>query len=194
MLAEVAHFGQEYQGRPYVEAHVSRVVAVLWSFGFEGEYLAAGWLHDAIEDTEVGAILIHRMFGQEVASLVLACTGVGHNRKARNACIYERIAQYPRAAVVKLADRIANVEASAPGSSHRKMYQKEADAFAAVVRPHVPEPMWARLERALRDSDGSPEGRDAQRLDGEAATARADEGGIAQPLVSDGQSDGGTGG
>ena len=31
-----------------------------------------------------------------------------------------------------------------------------------------------------RDSDGSPEGRDAQQLDGEAATARADEGGIAQ--------------
>jgi hypothetical protein len=37
--------------------------------------------------------------------------------------------------------------------------------------------------RALRDSDGSPEGRDAKRLDGEAATARAE--GIAQPQPED---------
>lgn len=43
-----------------------------------------------------------------------------------------------------------------------------------------PNKLW-RLNaqgRALRDSDGSPKGRDAQHLDGEAATARA--GGIAQ--------------
>lgn len=36
------------------------------------------------------------------------------------------------------------------------------------------------LSAAPSDTDGSPEGRDAQRLDGEAATAGAAEGGIAR--------------
>lgn len=51
---------------------------------------------------------------------------------------------------------------------------------AASVTIEAMEPSW----RIDRDTDGSPKGPDPQGLDGEAATAGAAEGGIAQPLPS----------
>lgn len=51
---------------------------------------------------------------------------------------------------------------------------------------HTPAPLPAHIKRIItqrRDSDGSPEGRDGDRLDGEAATARAE--GIAETLSED---------
>lgn len=149
-FAVSAHGDQLYQGRPYVSAHVAKVVKVLRDYGFAGDWIAAGWLHDVIEDTPVTFDDIKAEFGTKVATMVDACTGIGHNRKARNASIYAKIAAYPAAAPIKLADRIANVEASLHGSSHRHMYMKEADDFEAAIRRHVSAVMWTRLERAYR--------------------------------------------
>lgn len=161
-FAEECHVGQRYSDdKPYTY-HLQAVVNVLNDFRNEIEVftasddherfdrlLAAGWLHDVIEDTPVTMPHIQVRFGHSVANLVWACTGVGTNRKERNAEIYRKIGMYPIAAVVKLADSIANVEESGPGSRHRSMYVNELPEFEAVIRPHVPSPMWARLERAL---------------------------------------------
>ena len=74
---------------------------------------------------------------------------IGATRAERNARIYAGIAREPQAAVVKLADRIANVEAASAGSEHGARYAREADAFADAVGSHVPPAMWSRLEAAL---------------------------------------------
>jgi hypothetical protein len=47
-------------------------------------------------------------------------------------------------AFVKLADRIANIEAAKPGDKHIEKYAREHPEFADVVRHHVPGAMWLR--------------------------------------------------
>ncbi len=147
-FAVAAHGDQRYGGEPY-ETHLAAVVRVLGDFGYGEAYRQAGWLHDVVEDTAVPLAEIGARFGDEVAAMVDAVTGLGATRQERNARIYAGLRACPAAAAVKLADRIANVEAAAPGSEHRARYAREAAAFAEVVRPHVPAAMWLRLEAAL---------------------------------------------
>ncbi|WP_174297358.1 HD domain-containing protein [Sphingomonas bacterium] len=147
-FAVTAHGDQRYGERPYRD-HLAAVVQVLRDFGYAGPYEAARWLHDVVEDTPVELATIAERFGPDVASMVDAVTGLGATRAERNVRIYVGIARDPRAAVVKLADRIANVEAAPIGSDHGARYAREADAFDSAVRPHVPAPMWSRLETAL---------------------------------------------
>jgi (p)ppGpp synthase/HD superfamily hydrolase len=151
-FAIAAHAGQLYGSEPY-ETHLSAVVLVLRDFGFDDSYQDAGWLHDVVEDTSVPLTEIREQFGDTVAQMVDACTGLGPTRQDRNMRIYSGLRACPKAAAVKLADRIANVEAAPPGSEHRARYLREADAFAAVVRPHVPPAMWQRLEQAMIGND-----------------------------------------
>lgn len=148
LFARDRHHGQEYGGQPYVESHVAKVVSILKELGFDGFYQAAGWLHDVIEDTETTREEVEQKFGKRVASLVWACTGIGSNRRARNASIYEKIATYPDASVVKVADRIANVAASAASSRHRQMYLNERATFHELVAHYAPKKLVDALERA----------------------------------------------
>ncbi len=143
-----AHGDQRYDDLPY-EHHLTAVVTVLKDFNCSEAAQTAGWLHDVIEDTAFGYDAVEARFGREVADMVMACTGEGETRPERNAAIYRKIAACPAAAVVKAADRIANVEAAAPESKHMARYRGERDGFRAAIEPHVPRAMWARLERAL---------------------------------------------
>jgi (p)ppGpp synthase/HD superfamily hydrolase len=152
-FASEAHENQAYGELPYTY-HLEAVANVLNEYapseaGVYERLMCAAWLHDVIEDTDTTRDHVQAHFGHSVAHLVWACTGEGENRKERNASIYAKIRQYPLAAIVKLADRIANVEHSAPGSKHRLMYAKEMPAFEEVIRPFVPPSMWARLEVAI---------------------------------------------
>ncbi len=147
-FAIAAHAEQRYGGQPY-ETHLAAVVQLLCDFDYGEPYRQAGWLHDVVEDTAVPLTEIRARFGDTVAAMVDAVTGLGATRQERNARIYASLRACTDAAAVKLADRIANVEAAPAGSDHMARYVREADAFAAVVRPHVPLAMWLRLERAL---------------------------------------------
>lgn len=142
-----AHKDQKYGEQPY-SVHLESVVKVLTDCGVnKPEKLAAGWLHDVIEDTGIEFEDIVVDFGPEVAGLVFACTGIGENRKARNACIYEKIAKNPAAADIKVADRIANVEASR-GTSLAKMYAKERWEFHENVANYASAALVKRLVKA----------------------------------------------
>lgn len=153
-----------YDGKPYVESHVSDVVTVLMdfiddlkSFGVtSGQFdnlIKSAWLHDSVEDTEATISLIARRFGLEVARLVWAVTGIGSSRKIRNADMARKIALATAkkilAAILKLADRIANVEHSTKGSKHWQMYFDEMGKFEVYIRPYVPAAMWNRLLAAF---------------------------------------------
>lgn len=134
---------QLYGGKPYI-AHLKDVVNVLRVFGFrEKVWIDAGYLHDVIEDTAATLDDVTDRFGPVVGSLVWAVTGVGHNRKTRNQTIYEKIGENPAAAILKMADRIANTTGAS--ENYLSMYRKELDAFREHVGRHAPEAMWARL-------------------------------------------------
>jgi (p)ppGpp synthase/HD superfamily hydrolase len=147
-LAEERHAGQRYGDQPYT-VHLTAVRAVLASFGHGGDLGVAAWLHDAVEDTATTREEIAVEFCAEVAALVWAVTGVGRSRKQRNASAYEKIRSHPPAAILKLADRIANAEASRDQPDKLRMYRSEQEGFEQALAGLGDERMWARLRAAL---------------------------------------------
>lgn len=152
-FAEERHAGQRYGEHPY-SVHLAAVRAVLADFGHGGALGVAAWLHDTVEDTATTREEIAERFGAEVAALVWAVTGVGRSRKDRNASAYEKIRRTPGAAILKLADRIANVEASRSRLDKLRMYQQEAADFERALAGLGDERMWDRLRRALAVAGG----------------------------------------
>lgn len=163
-FASVKHAGQTYGlGLPYTH-HLSAVEQVLRRFGVakpvEGAedfismddlaLLNAAWLHDVVEDTDTKLKEVREMFGEDVAHLVHAVTNEeGANRKIRHALTYPKIREAgPSAVRLKLADRIANVEA---GGNLVGMYRKEHEDFKrALFTPGQNEDMWTHLEGLMK--------------------------------------------
>ncbi len=148
VFAEAAHGGQKYGDAPYVK-HLGQVRAVLADFGYGGALGVAAWLHDVLEDTRAQKAEIESRFGADVAQLVWAVTGEGADRKEHNATAYAKIRALPAAAILKLADRIANVEASRDVPKKLALYRSEWAAFRKALGDIGDPRMWARLERAI---------------------------------------------
>lgn len=151
-FAESAHGNQKYGDAPY-STHLAAVRAVLNDFGYGGDVGVAAWLHDVLEDTDVAKAELDAAFGPEVTELVWAVTGVGDSRIECNEDWYRKVVAHPPAVVLKLADRIANVEAS-PGTRWLAMYQAEHPEFrhrlGALLAGEAPVArMWARLDAAI---------------------------------------------
>jgi len=116
IFATAAHaaVGQlrKYTGEPYI-VHPAEVVSIVKTVPHTDEMLAAAWLHDVVEDTDVTLSTISIEFGMEVASIVEWLTDVSKpidgNRAVRKAMDREHTARAPAAAqTVKLADLISN--------------------------------------------------------------------------------------
>lgn len=148
------HAAQRYGDAPYV-THLAAVRAVLETVlgdapeAARGALTLAAWLHDVVEDTPTPASEIEARFGADVGRLVWAVSGEGDTRSARTSSAYAKIRATPEAAFLKLADRIANVEASAERPDKRAMYRAEQASFAEALRSLGAPALWARLERAL---------------------------------------------
>lgn len=131
LLALKFHGTQMYGDYPY-EIHLDHVVSVLRRFGVtDTDLLAAGYLHDAQEDTEATREVIRILTNDRVAELVDAVSdGEGSNRKERKERPYTLIPKVDGAVILKLSDRIANLENGlANESSLVKMYRKEQPHF-----------------------------------------------------------------
>lgn len=97
---------------PYV-SHLAGVTAILARHGFDEIVLAAGALHDAVEDTEASLGDIARMFGDEVAALVAAVSEPDKSLpwEERKAQYLARFPHEPWSAqAITLADKIDNLE------------------------------------------------------------------------------------
>ncbi len=150
LYASEAHKAQTYSGdQPYTK-HLYAVESVLRRFGITDEdMLCAAWLHDVVEDTPTTVDEIRQLFGDNVSALVYAVTNeAGANRAERHARTYHKIQANDAALQLKLADRIANVEACIEDRDSRiKMYRKEWDEFKSkLYKPGLYEDMWRHLE------------------------------------------------
>lgn len=147
-----AHGDQKYGEFPY-SYHLERVVSVLVRFGKDTEELVcAAWMHDVVEDTEFSREDVAERFGEDVANLVFCVTYEdGKNRVERAEKTYPKMSACRDAVVLKLADRIANVEEGIrSGSSLVKMYRKEyADFRNALYESGHAEEMWSHLDSLL---------------------------------------------
>lgn len=135
------HGNQKYGEFPY-GYHLAMVESCLDEAGFsENDYRAAAWLHDVVEDTDTTVEELAYFYGPKIAGLVWACTGVGDNRKQRNAEIAKRLAMFPEAVPVKIADRQANISFALSDKIGKKdnkklqMYLDEWPEFSATITP-----------------------------------------------------------
>jgi len=139
-FAIVMHADQLYDGFPYV-VHLDRVAEIVRAAGGCPWTIAAAYLHDVLEDTKCTMERLAMLFGIRVAGLVYAVTGRGANRTERQQSILMHLAYMPSARLLKLADRVANVEYSVAKGNAQKlsMYRKEAplyrDVFASIGHP-----------------------------------------------------------
>lgn len=145
-FARLSHGTQKYGDDEYV-VHLDEVWKVLQVFNrldLEDE----AYLHDIIEDTPVTFEEVSMRYGPEKAMRVWACTGVGANRKEKQAEIKRRLRIVPSACWVKGADRIANVSTSIKIKNQRtmKMYEGEMDDFIDAISDEVNYDMVYTLE------------------------------------------------
>lgn len=116
-LAARRHTGTARKGRsnePYVN-HLAEVANILAEItgGADAELVAAGWLHDTIEDTGMSGDELTQRFGGRVAALVEEVTDdmslPGPERKQRQ--IDDAPHKSPAAKLIKIADKISNIRA-----------------------------------------------------------------------------------
>ena len=81
--------------------------------GADAELVAAGWLHDTIEDTETTREELAQRFSERVASLVVECTDDMRLPKAerRRRQVIDASHKSAAAKLIKIADKISNIGA-----------------------------------------------------------------------------------
>ena len=116
-LAARRHNGMARKGRgnePYIN-HLAEVANLLAAAtdGADAELVAAGWLHDVIEDTDTTREELARKFSDRIASLVVECTDEMSLPKAerRRRQVVDAPKKSAGARLIKIADKISNVGA-----------------------------------------------------------------------------------
>jgi len=144
------HVGQKRKGEagePYIN-HLIEVAELIGSSStaLDTNLVMAGFLHDVVEDTAVTPQELERLFGADVASLVMEVTDdKSLPKEMRKAMQVENAhKQSPRAQTLKIADKISNLRAllsSPPAnwSAQRKLEYFEW-AHAVVSRLTAPNP------------------------------------------------------
>jgi (p)ppGpp synthase/HD superfamily hydrolase len=110
-FAATRHAGQTrgVDGIPFV-THPVEVACLLHEAGYSDEVVAAGVLHDVLEDTDVERAELEERFGAEVASLVAAVTDDPsiEDHAARKAALRRQVAVAgDEAAAVFAADKVS---------------------------------------------------------------------------------------
>lgn len=116
-FAHKAHEGDlRKSGAPYI-THLAAVGRNLAEMGLGAKTVAAGILHDTIEDTKVTSDDVQREFGDEVEFLVEGVTKLGsvryqgtdrHNESLRK--LFVATSQDIRVLIIKLVDRLHNMQ------------------------------------------------------------------------------------
>ncbi len=116
-FAAKAHEGRtRYSGDPYL-THLAAVAKMLAEIGMGAPTVAAGLLHDSIEDTHVTPEELKAEFGDEIFFLVQGVTKLGsvryygsdrHNESLRK--LFVATSQDIRVLIIKLVDRLHNMQ------------------------------------------------------------------------------------
>ena len=152
--AEAAHTGQKRKsGEPYF-THCVAVASILAEMNMDGETIAAGLLHDVVEDSEVTIEALRTEFGSTVAKLVdgvtklknLPIKNVSPVGDSRRTSTVNREMEYirkmlltmgddVRVVIVKLADRLHNMRTLGYMPQHKQLgvARETMDIFAPLA-------------------------------------------------------------
>lgn len=137
------HAGQQRaSGEPYI-CHPVAVAGLLRDLGGDSAMVAAGFLHDIVEDTDTTPEQLEQEFGEEVRQLVEGVTKLSkfnfESKTERQAENFRRMflamAQDIRVIVVKLADRLHNMRTlePLPAEKQRRIARETMEIFAPLA-------------------------------------------------------------
>ncbi len=141
-FAEVAHFGHlRNSGEPYF-VHLVETARILAELGMSGITIAAGLLHDAIEDRSVTQEEIEKEFGKEIGFLVQGVTKLGslkykgvdrHNESLRK--LFVAMSEDIRVLLIKLADRLHNMRTLkfVPIEKQKRIASETLEIYAPIA-------------------------------------------------------------
>lgn len=151
--AHTRHRRKDVDQTPYIN-HLAHVARLLAEAGCDANLVAAGYLHDTIEDVQISHATLVEVFGQDVADLVLAVTDDKKLRwqKRKKAQIDGAANATPRVAALKLADKISNLYSLRDTPPHGWTNAEIATYvdWAHRVVSKLPSPnavLWADYER-----------------------------------------------
>ncbi len=138
-----AHQGQtRLSGEAYLN-HPIEVASILSGLKLDAATVAAGLLHDTIEDTSTQLDEIRNLFGEEVAMLVDGMTKLSRmelqSREQREADNFRKMivamARDIRVILIKLADRLHNMRTldSLPPEKQKRIAQETLDIYAPLA-------------------------------------------------------------
>ncbi|MBX4199891.1 RelA/SpoT family protein [Candidatus Parcubacteria bacterium] len=137
-----AHEGHSrLSGDPY-SVHLVETAKILAELGMSGTTIAAGLLHDVVEDREVTLETIQKEFGKEIAFLVDGVTKLGkvkyrgtdrHNESLRK--LFVAISQDIRVLIIKLADRLHNMRtlAHVPKEKQERIATETLEIYSPIA-------------------------------------------------------------
>ena len=137
------HEGQvRLSGEPYL-SHPLEVAGILTDMKLDVVSVAAGFLHDVIEDTRAAAEDIEKLFGPEVIHIVSGVTKLSslsfHSSRARQAeslrKMFLAMADDIRVILIKLADRLHNMRTLQfhKAKKRKKIAKETLDIYAPIA-------------------------------------------------------------
>ncbi len=142
-FAEKNHSGQfRKSGEPYI-IHAIQVGYILALLRTGPKTIAAGLLHDVVEDCDVTIDVIKDMFGEEVASLVESVTKIGALKfkdekeylASNHRKIFIAMAKDVRVILIKLSDRLHNMRTLQymPLEKQKKIASETLEVYAPIA-------------------------------------------------------------
>lgn len=144
-----------YSGEPYF-VHPAAAALILAELGMDAPTVAAGLLHDAIEDGKASQEEVEREFGKEVLFLVEGVTKLGKHKyrgAERHAESLRRLlvatSEDVRVLIIKLADRYHNMKTimHVPESKRKRIALETLEIFAPLANRLG----MGRMKRELED-------------------------------------------